>query len=67
MDKIDTLADPLLTAQEACNILGIAKPTFWKWAAAGKIPRAVKLGTLSRWPRSEIIGVIEKAKADRAA
>ena len=57
--------DPLLTDKECCAILGIAKPTFHKCVARGLIPRPVKLGHLSRWPRSEIIAVIENAKAAR--
>lgn len=59
--------DPLLTDNEAAAILGISKPTFWRWKRAGLIPAPVKLGGLSRWPRSEILEVIERAKAARNA
>ncbi|WP_458358887.1 helix-turn-helix transcriptional regulator [Tabrizicola fusiformis] len=31
------------------------------------VPRPVKLGGLSRWPLSEILAVIDKAKAARAS
>lgn len=61
------LPDPLLTDRESCEILGIARPTFHKWVARGLVPRPVKLGHLSRWPRSEIVAVIENAKAARSA
>ncbi|WP_084697260.1 helix-turn-helix domain-containing protein [Paracoccus sp. S4493] len=60
-------ADPLLTDKEGCAILGIAKPTWWRWVRDGIIPKPVKLGSLSRWPRSEILAVIENAKAARKA
>ncbi|ALI56833.1 hypothetical protein IMCC12053_2886 [Celeribacter marinus] len=33
----------------------------------GTIPKPIKLGALSRWPHSEILQVIEQAKANRNA
>lgn len=62
-----TPADPLLTAREAAPILGVSVPTFWRRVADGTIPKPIKLGALSRWPQSEILQVIEAAKAARAA
>jgi predicted DNA-binding transcriptional regulator AlpA len=57
--------DPLLTAKEGAAILQISVPTFWRRVADGTVPRPVKLGGLSRWPKSEILSVIEAAKAAR--
>lgn len=62
-----TPVDPLLTAREAAPLLGVSIPTFWRRVADGTIPKPVKLGALSRWPQSEILQVIETAKAARAA
>jgi predicted DNA-binding transcriptional regulator AlpA len=59
--------DPLLTAREGAAELQISEPTFWRWVKQGIVPKAVKLGGMSRWPRSEILAVIERAKAARAA
>ena len=59
--------DPLLTAREGASELQISVPTFWRWVANGNLPKAVKLGGMSRWPRSELIAVIERAKAKRDA
>ncbi len=61
------MTDPLLTAREGADLLQISVPTFWRWVANGTLPRAVKLGGMSRWPRSELLAVIEHAKANRAA
>jgi predicted DNA-binding transcriptional regulator AlpA len=61
-----TSIDPLLTAREAAIILQISIPTYWRRVADGTVPKPVKLGGLSRWPKSEILAVIEKAKAARA-
>lgn len=61
MDNID----PLLTARECAAFLQVSIPTFWRRVADSTVPKPVKLGGLSRWPRSEIIAVVEKAKALR--
>jgi predicted DNA-binding transcriptional regulator AlpA len=57
--------DPLLRVREGAAFLQISVPTFWRRVADGTIPKPVKLGGLSRWPQSEIIAVIEDAKARR--
>ncbi|WP_241649248.1 helix-turn-helix transcriptional regulator [Paenirhodobacter populi] len=59
--------DPLLTGKEAAPILGMSYPTFLRKVREGMIPKPLKLGALSRWPQSEILSVIEKAKAARTA
>lgn len=61
------ITDPLLTAREGAALLQISVPTFWRWVAYGTLPKAVKLGGMSRWPRSELLAVIERAKAKRTA
>lgn len=62
-----TITDPLLIAREGAAILQISVPTFWRRVADGTITKPVKLGGLSRWPKSEILAVIETAKAARTA
>lgn len=58
-------SDPLVNDKEGAAILGIAVPTWHKWVQRGLIPKPVKLGHLSRWPRSEVLAIIERAKAAR--
>ncbi len=60
-----SISDPLLTAREGAQQLQISVPTFWRWVANGTLPKAVKLGGMRRWPRSELLAVIERAKAER--
>ena len=57
--------DPLLSARESAPLLGMSLPTFHRRVADGTVPRPIKLGALSRWPKSEIVAVIEAAKAVR--
>jgi predicted DNA-binding transcriptional regulator AlpA len=59
------ITDPLLTVRESARILRISVPTFWRRVADGTVPKPVKLGSLSKWPESEILDVIEQAKARR--
>lgn len=57
--------DPLIRDGDAALMLGCSKATFWRRVADGTIPRPVKIGGMSRWPQSEILDVIETAKAER--
>lgn len=59
--------DPLLTARESAAVLRLSLATFWRRVADGTVPEPIKLGSTSRWPQSEIFGVIEAAKAKREA
>lgn len=61
------ITDTLLTAREGAKVLQVSIPTFWRRVADGTVPKPVKIGALSRWPHSEIMGVIEAAKALRSA
>lgn len=61
------ITDLLLTAREGAAVLQISVPTFWRRVADGTIPKPIKLGGLSRWPHSEVIEVIDAAKAKRNA
>ncbi|SMO96343.1 transcriptional regulator, AlpA family [Thalassovita litoralis] len=61
----DTALDPLLSGKEAAHYLGMSYPTFLRRVADGTVPSPIKLGALSRWPKSEILAVIENAKAAR--
>jgi predicted DNA-binding transcriptional regulator AlpA len=64
---VSASTDPLIRDAEAAEMLGCSKATFWRRVADGTIPRPLKIGGMSRWPRSEILAVIERAKAERAA
>ncbi len=57
--------DPLIRDGDAAGMLGCSKATFWRRVADGTIPRPVKIGGMSRWPKSEIDAVIDRAKAQR--
>jgi predicted DNA-binding transcriptional regulator AlpA len=64
---LGAVLDPLLTVREAATLLQLSVPTFWRRVADRTVPRPIKLGGLSRWPRSEILAVIEAAKAARGS
>jgi predicted DNA-binding transcriptional regulator AlpA len=62
---VTPLNDPLLIARDCAALLQISMPTFWRRVADGTIRKPIKLGGLSRWTRSDILAVIEAAKACR--
>jgi predicted DNA-binding transcriptional regulator AlpA len=64
-EMVDETNDPMLTAPDCASLLGMSVTTFWRWIANGRAPKPVKLGKLSRWPKSEILALIERAKAAR--
>ncbi len=64
-NSIQTEIDPLLKVAEAAELLAISVPSFWRRIADGSVPKPIKLGGSSRWPRSEILAVIAEAKAKR--
>ena len=44
----------LLSAGNLARVLGTSTRTVWRLDAAGKLPRAVRLGGAKRWRRPEI-------------
>lgn len=63
MTNIDTNPDPWLKVKEGAKLTGTSVPTFWRRVKDGTFPRPVKLGSSSRWPRSELIEAMERLKA----
>lgn len=59
------ITDPLLCKKEAAAILKISVPTFYRRVADGTFPKPIKIGALSKWAMSDILGAIEDAKAAR--
>ena len=57
--------DTLIRDSDAAKILGFSTSTFWRRVSDGTIPKPVKICGTSRWPLSEIVAVIEAAKAQR--
>ena len=59
------MTDRLLTDREVAEQLGVSKATVWRHAAAGLLPKPVKLGHSSRWPESDLSKAVEQLKARR--
>lgn len=57
--------DPLLNAPTAAALVPMSVTSFYRRVADGTFPRPVKLGGLSRWPKSEILAAIEALKGKR--
>lgn len=60
--------EKLLTDKEVAKLLGgVSRATVWGNVKKGIIPKPIKLGGITRFPLSDILGVIEAAKQQRAA
>jgi predicted DNA-binding transcriptional regulator AlpA len=63
--------DDLVTIQVACELIGgrespITPSTLYRGIRTGRFPAPIKLGAgTSRWRRSEIVAMLEKAVAER--
>lgn len=51
----------LIRDTDAALFLACSRATFWKLVANGTVPKAIKIGGMSRWRLSDIAAVIEAA------
>jgi predicted DNA-binding transcriptional regulator AlpA len=58
------MSELLLTAREIGALLRINQASLYRRMADGTIPKPVKLGDLSRWPKYEILAAV-KATEER--
>lgn len=68
----EQLERKLLDARESAALCGMSRAAWYKQLSAGKVPRPVKIGSLSRWRRDELIrwidaGCPSRQKWDAAA
>jgi excisionase family DNA binding protein len=43
-----------MSVQELAQHFGCGVTTIWRWNAKGHIPKAIKIGGLTRWRRADI-------------
>ena len=53
--------DPMVSRNELSGELRISRTTLWRWVRDGYLPRPLRLGKKTGWPRS----VIENWKAEQ--
>lgn len=62
--------DELLDIKAACQFLGGSKPinrvTLYRGIQENRFPKPVKIGSLSRWLRTELQAVIDNARKERS-
>jgi predicted DNA-binding transcriptional regulator AlpA len=59
--------DALLTDKDVAKMLCASVATVWRRVQDGTLKRPIKIGALSRFPQSDIVAFIERAKTGRAA
>jgi prophage regulatory protein len=59
----------LIKIDEVCKIIGLGKSAVYEYAAQGKFPRPIKLGTSQRgavrWVLSEVLDFVDKLVSER--
>ena len=55
----------LISDKEGAALYGCSVATWWRRVADGTLPKPIRIGGMSRWPISEVLEVIELAKAER--
>jgi predicted DNA-binding transcriptional regulator AlpA len=59
--------DSLLTDKDVAKQIRASVATVWRRVKDGTLPKPIKIGTLSRFPQSDILACIEQAKLARRA
>jgi excisionase family DNA binding protein len=60
-------SEQLLTTSDICDWLQVAEPTLRTWVRNGAFPKPMKLGQLSRWPRSTVEEYLSNKQAEASA
>jgi excisionase family DNA binding protein len=59
-----SFTEPLLTAEQAAEALGLSRPGFWKAVDQGRLPAPFYPASRApRWQRSELLAALEKTRA----
>jgi predicted DNA-binding transcriptional regulator AlpA len=61
-----TVQPALLRARDAAKLCGVSVATWWRWDAAGRMPRGLKIGGARLWSRGELLAWIDGGCPDRA-
>lgn len=70
MDNISSQSpsvERLLTDQEVADIFQVHRGTIWRRVKDGTLPKPIRIGSITRFPQSEIVAALEAAKRKRAA
>jgi len=55
-------SDRFMTDKEVGHLLGMCRTSVWNRVKDGTLPKPIKLGRLSRFSHSDVLGAIEAAK-----
>lgn len=52
---------------DAAGILGCSRATLWKMVKLGTVPQPIRIGSLTRWRKSDIADLIARASDEKPA
>lgn len=53
----------LMTVKDVAAHFGCGVSTVWRWHQSGVLPKAVRIGGLTRWRRADIEAVLNDTEA----
>ena len=56
----------LLRARDAAKLCGVSLASWWRWDAAGRMPRGIKIGGARLWSRGELLAWIDAGCPERS-
>ncbi|SMC10054.1 helix-turn-helix transcriptional regulator [Nitratiruptor tergarcus] len=63
MKLSSTTQDKLITIKEVSSLIGMKKPTIYKYIREGQFPKPIKIGSrASRWSLNKVMEWIEEQK-----
>jgi predicted DNA-binding transcriptional regulator AlpA len=66
-DRQSNFVEPpaMMRAKAAAHLCGISEATWWRWVAAGNVPRGFKIGGTRLWSRAELLAWIDASCPSR--
>ncbi|MEL6639965.1 MAG: helix-turn-helix domain-containing protein [Pseudomonadota bacterium] len=59
--------DRLVSVRDTAAMLGCSVATVWRKVSEGSFPQPMKIGGMTRWSETELLGFIDDAKQTREA
>lgn len=67
MNHVNPDPDALLSDKALAALLGVHRSTVWRWTEDGTLPRPMRIGGATRWPRGEALAAVRRASMREAS
>jgi len=64
MNQVQAISPGFLRAKDAARFIGVGESTFWRWVAAGRLPKGTRLSPRATvWPVDVLMAFPEQQAA----